>query len=73
MTSVSLCKNCSNSLWCYTWGEYRCSVKKRRIYEIMTKCNDYEKRGKDFKETRCHCDDCLKNESLWEIIEEEKE
>lgn len=69
----NLCASCSNSLRCYTWGEYRCSVTTRRVYETVTKCDDYKKRGKDFKEPRCQCDDCLRNESLAEELEEESE
>lgn len=69
----NLCASCSNSLRCYTWGEYRCSAKKRRVYETVAKCDDYIKRPKNWKEMRCQCDDCLRNEALAEELEEESE
>lgn len=69
----NLCASCSNSLRCYTWAEWKCIAQTRRVYETVTKCDDYKKRGKDFKEPRCQCDDCLRNESLIEQLEEESE
>lgn len=73
MANESLCASCSNSIRCDTWTEWRCSTKKRRIYETVTKCSDYAKRPKNFKQMRCHCKDCLENESLIEQLEEEQE
>lgn len=71
---MSFCPSCTNSIRCNTWAEWKCRVKERRIYNYaeMTSCPNYIKRDKNFKESLCQCDDCLKNESLWEIIEEEK-
>lgn len=69
----NLCASCSNSIRCYTWGEYRCSVTTRRVYETVTKCDDYVKRPKDWKEIRCGCESCLRNEALAEELEEESE
>lgn len=61
-----LCCTCANSIACSTWAEWKCLIQKRRIYEYadMTSCPDYKKRDKDFKESKCQCEDCLKNESL---------
>lgn len=69
----NLCASCSNSIRCYTWSEWKCTTQKRRVYETVMKCDDYKKRGKDFKESRCQCDDCLRNEALAEELEEESE
>jgi hypothetical protein len=52
----SLCPNCSNSIKCSTWAEWKCTAKKRRIY--------------GWKEMPCQCEDCLKNELLSEEREE---
>lgn len=69
----NLCGSCSQAIRCYTWGEWRCSVQKRRVYETVTKCDDFVKRPKNWKEMRCQCKDCLRNESLAEELEEESE
>lgn len=66
-----LCPTCVNSIRCETWAEWRCKKLERRIYgyKKLTGCKFYSKRGKTFKEPKCQCEDCLKNESL---IEEEE-
>lgn len=71
--AINLCATCSNSIRCHTWGEYRCSVKKRRVYETVTKCDSYAKRPKNWKEIPCRCESCLRNEALAEELEEESE
>lgn len=65
MTS-SLCGSCVNSIRCETWGEWKCVAKELRIYDPVIYCKDYKKRGKDFKEPKCQCEDCLKNDLLAE-------
>lgn len=64
----SLCETCVSSRRCETWGELKCVAKKMRIYgyKTLTECKFYKKRGKDFKEEPCQCEDCLKNEALME-------
>ena len=71
--SELLCPNCTYSRWCPTWAEWKCLAKERRIYEYaeMTECEDFKKRGVGFKEARCQCEDCLKNEMLDEEYLEE--
>lgn len=64
-----LCETCAESIWCPTWGEWKCKAKSKRIYSDVTKCSDYKKRDKNFKEPRCQCDDCLKNEALWDLYD----
>ena len=61
-----LCYTCVNSVRCPTWAEWKCLAQKRRVYEYaeMTSCADFKKRGKDFKDRKCQCEDCLKNDSL---------
>ena len=68
MQDSSLCSKCNNSIWCDTWAEWKCKAKKRRIYNYkeVVKCDSYSKRPKDFKETRCQCDDCNENEMLYD-------
>ena len=68
----ALCPNCENSVLCPTWGEYKCKTLKRRIYGFtkLTECKHYKKRGKDFQEPRCQCEDCLENEELRGEVEE---
>lgn len=69
-----LCTNCVYCVRCYTWAEYRCLKKAIRFtsygYSMPTKCSDYEKRDKNFKEAKCQCEDCLGNEALAEELEE---
>lgn len=70
----AMCPTCSNSILCKTWAEYKCKKLERRIYGYMklTECKYYKKREKDFKESPCRCEDCLKNELLAsEYLEEE--
>lgn len=63
-----LCPTCENSIRCDTWAEWRCKVKEKRIYDYkeMKTCLDYKRRGKDFKEPRCECENCLENDLLYE-------
>lgn len=69
-----LCSSCMNSIWCPTWGEWKCKALKRRIYwSNLSTCRFYSKRGKDFKEPRCQCDGCLKNEALLDEMEEKND
>ena len=65
-TKNGLCATCISSIRCDTWGEWKCVAHKRRYYgeNIPETCADYKKRGKDFKESPCQCEDCLKNEAL---------
>ena len=69
-----LCPTCSNSVRCNTYAEWKCIVKKRRIYEYadITLCPDYKKRPAKWKEMKCRCEDCLKNELLAEENEDEE-
>ena len=64
--ATGLCSTCVNSIRCDTWAEVKCKAKTKRIYNHtdMTECDDYKKRDKNFKESPCQCEDCLKNEFL---------
>lgn len=71
--SKQLCASCSSSIWCPTWGEWKCRLHERRIYSAMLlskQCPDYKRRPKDFKESKCQCKSCLENEAL---LDEESE
>ena len=72
-TTKPICSTCTESLWCPTWAEVKCKALLKRVhgYKKMTdpaQCKYYKKRGKDFKEPKCQCEDCLKNHLL---VEEE--
>lgn len=59
------CPTCSNSIRCYTWGEWKCVEQKRRyIHNGPVECADYKKRPAGWKEMRCRCEDCLRNEEF---------
>ena len=58
------CMDCKNSIFCNTFGEFKCTVKQRRIYEPENDardCPDFEKerRGKNEEEPKCHCKHCM--------------
>lgn len=75
MAEKGLCANCTHAIWCPTWTEWRCPVYDMRFssygFPQPTKCSSYEKRGKSFVEPKCECEDCLKNEKLWNEEDEE--
>lgn len=77
MANEGLCSNCTHSVWCPTWAEYKCLEKEIRFtqygFEQPTTCADYTKRGKDFKERKCQCEGCLKNEALLDEEETKNE
>lgn len=66
-----LCSTCTKSVRCPTWAEWKCLELKKRIYNAdkLTDCKFYKKRGKDFKEGKCQCEDCLNNDLLVEVEE----
>lgn len=74
MAKVGLCSSCSHSIFCPTWSERKCSERAIRFtsygYSQPTTCANYKKRDKNFKEPKCQCEDCLRNESL---VDEESE
>jgi hypothetical protein len=63
---MSLCNTCTKSIKCPTWSETKCTELKTRIYSKITTCKYYKKRDKNFKEPKCQCESCLKNEALYE-------
>lgn len=42
---MSKCATCSNAIFVALWGEYKCAVKQRVIFqpELFTDCTDYKK------------------------------
>lgn len=77
MAKEGLCSSCSNSIRCDTWAEWKCTKRAIRFssygYSMPAKCSDYVKRPKNWKEMKCQCEDCLKNESLTEELEESED
>lgn len=69
--NIELCMTCTNSILCPTWTEVKCMVRKQRIhgYKKLVDCKYYKKRPKNFKESSCQCEDCLKN-PLVDVVEE---
>ena len=67
--SIYLCPKCENSVRCETWGEWKCTAQKKRIYGYKqltdpAQCKFYKKRGKNFKEPKCQCETCVENDLL---------
>lgn len=56
------CKNCSNSIFCDTWGEWKCVTRTLRYSEPVEDCEDFVKRSAGWKEKKCQCKDCLRTE-----------
>lgn len=55
----TVCSICEHSIWCDTWGEFKCLEYKMRKGIAVISCPKFKKRPKDFKERPCQCDDCL--------------
>ena len=68
MIEKSLCPTCVYSIWCRTWAEWKCKKLQIRLRNsnVVTTCDHYKTRPKGFKEPKCQCEDCLKNELLYE-------
>lgn len=68
MIEKSLCPTCIYSIWCRTWAEWKCKKLCTRIKNnnAISRCEHYKTRPKDFKEHKCQCEDCLKNELIYE-------
>ena len=62
------CIDCIHAVYCSSWGEYKCLVKERRIYEPENearRCKDYKKASKKSGEDspKCQCKHCQARES----------
>ena len=59
------CKECEQSIYCASWGEYKSQVHKCRIYnpEVAARaCKDYKKgKKKTDDEVKCQCKSCTGN------------
>lgn len=77
MANEKLCSSCSNSIYCPTWAEYKCTKRAVRFssygYSMPTKCDDYVKRPSNWKEIPCGCDSCQRNENLSDELEESED
>lgn len=71
MSKDILCSSCVEGIFCPTWAEWKCRKFKKRIYSKPTTCKGYKSRPKDFKDPKCQCEDCLKNEILTDEMYEE--
>lgn len=75
MTDGNLCHSCTNSIWCATWCEWKCTKHAVRFtsygHSQPTSCLDYKRRDKNFKGTKCQCKDCLINEKLLDDLNKE--
>ncbi len=60
------CIDCEHSIYCDTWGEYKCTVKVMRIYEPENeaiRCKDFKRAPRkdalgDKKKPKCQCKHC---------------
>lgn len=58
---MRICSNCENSVWCSTFTEAKCIVKKRRINDLKRealRCKDFKKDTREEK-PKCRCKHCL--------------
>ena len=56
------CMDCKWSIYCYSFGEYKCLVKELRIYEPENEaigCPDFKKERKNDEAPKCRCKTCL--------------
>lgn len=76
MAKEALCASCSNSIFCRSWGQYKCTEMKVSfsVYgrPLPTKCSNYVKRPKNFTEMKCGCKTCQVNEGLYDLDEEQE-
>ena len=55
---MNSCKdNCKHSILCETWGNYKCTLKKRRYESPLENCGSYEK-STDKAVKVCQCEEC---------------
>ena len=64
------CKNCSKAIWCPTWAEHKCVETEVRYSAPVEDCEGFVKRPENWKEMKCRCEDCQKNDLLDVEIEE---
>lgn len=55
----NICVDCSNGIYCPSWGEYKCSVKQMRMPFGMKACDHYNQQKKGMEERKCHCITCM--------------
>ena len=66
-----LCATCTNSIFCRTFAEWKCTEQKKRHPHAGAKeCEDYKKRPAKWVAMPCRCEDCLKNDLLMDEVEE---
>lgn len=58
---ANTCKdNCTFAIFCPSFGEYKCTLKQRRIYDSKKICSEYSAKH-DNVERKCHCLVCVSN------------
>lgn len=70
------CTDCIHAVFCSSWGEYKCLVKERRIYEPENearRCKDYKKAPKKSSEDepKCQCKTCITRRSVENLRNDE--
>lgn len=53
------CEACEHSIFCPTWGEYKCTKKGIRFTTSLKNCDDYTELKGTKKVKPCRCEDCL--------------
>lgn len=51
------CKDCAYSIFCETWGEYKCTKREIMVPDPEKGCSGY-KFAADKKDAECHCEEC---------------
>ena len=54
----SKCKSCAYSIFCPSWGEYKCEMKQYRVVDKKGDCEHYKAKTKN-DERKCHCSTCV--------------
>ena len=55
-------KSCIHSIFCPTWGEWKCVERKETIKDesVCDTCETFKKIGNDDETPECHCETCEK-------------
>lgn len=57
---MKTCKDgCEHAVFCRSFGEYKCTLKQKRIYNTSKPCDEYKEKKKDAKEKKCQCLVCM--------------
>lgn len=58
---MRICNNCENGIFCDTWTEVKCTIRKRRITDPKRealRCKNFKKDNREEK-PKCQCKQCM--------------